>query len=55
VVAVQYVSELLPPTGLLFVLQVIHEHGEQRWSDIDRGKLLIRPLELSGNSGSSLI
>jgi hypothetical protein len=31
-----YVSELRPPTGLLFVSQVIYEHGELRWNDIDR-------------------
>jgi hypothetical protein len=48
-----YVSELRPPTGLLFVTQVIYEHGEQCWSNIDRGRLLIRPPELSGNHKSS--
>jgi len=30
-----YVSELLPPIGLLFV---IYEYGEPRWNDIVRGK-----------------
>jgi hypothetical protein len=37
-----YVSELRPPTGLLFISQVIHEHGEP-WRDDDAGwgKLLI--------------
>jgi hypothetical protein len=28
-------------------------YGESRWNDIDRGKLLIRPQELSGNSINS--
>jgi hypothetical protein len=32
------VSELQPPTGLLFILQVIYEFGEPRWNDTDRGK-----------------
>jgi hypothetical protein len=31
-----YVSELLPLTGLLFILQVIYEHAEPWWNDIDR-------------------
>jgi hypothetical protein len=44
-----YVSELRPPTGLLFIHQVIHEHGEWWWNDVDRGKLKIRPTEFSGN------
>jgi hypothetical protein len=30
------VSELQPPTGLLFIHHMIHEHGEPRWNDIDR-------------------
>jgi hypothetical protein len=47
-----YVSELRPPTGLLFIPQVIYEHGEPWWNDISRGKLLIRPQELSGNPTS---
>jgi hypothetical protein len=33
--------------------QVIYEHGEPRWNDIDRGKLLISPAYLSGNPNSS--
>jgi hypothetical protein len=33
-----YVSKLLPPTGLLFILQIIHEYGEPWWDDIDRRK-----------------
>jgi hypothetical protein len=37
----------------LFILQVIHEHGEPWWCDIGRGKLLIRSPELSGNPTSS--
>jgi hypothetical protein len=31
-------SELRPSTGLLFIPQVISEHGEPRWNDTDRGK-----------------
>jgi hypothetical protein len=31
-----YVSELQPPTGLPFILQMTYEHGEARWNDIDR-------------------
>jgi hypothetical protein len=31
-----YVSELRPLAGLLFVPQVIYEYGEPRWNDIDR-------------------
>jgi hypothetical protein len=37
----------------LFILLVTYEHGELWWNDIRRGKLLIRPPELSGNSTSS--
>jgi hypothetical protein len=49
-----YISELRPPTGLLFISQVIYEHGEPWWNDcVDRGKLLILPPELSGNPTSS--
>jgi hypothetical protein len=48
-----YVSELRPPTGPLSTAQVIYEHGEPRWSDIDRGKLLILSPDLSGNLISS--
>jgi hypothetical protein len=32
---------------------VIYEHGEIWATDIDRGKLLIHPSELSGNPTSS--
>jgi hypothetical protein len=31
-----YVSELQPPTGLLFISEVIYEHGEPWRNDIDR-------------------
>jgi hypothetical protein len=48
-----YVSELLPPKGLLFILQVIYEHEKTWWNYIDREKLLIRPSELSVNLASS--
>jgi hypothetical protein len=41
--------ELWPPTGLVFILQVIYEHGEPWWNDIGRRKLLIHALELFGN------
>jgi hypothetical protein len=44
-----YVSELQSPTGLLF------EHGKPWWNDADRGKLLIRPPEFSGNPISRVI
>jgi hypothetical protein len=33
-----YVSELRPPTGLLFMPWMLYEYGETRWNDIDRGK-----------------
>jgi hypothetical protein len=33
-----YVSELLPLTDILFIPQMIHEYGERRWNDIGRGK-----------------
>jgi hypothetical protein len=39
--------------GLLFIPQVIYEHGEPWWNDIDRGKLFIHPSELYGNPTSS--
>jgi hypothetical protein len=37
----------------LFIPQVIYEHGEPWWSvDVDRGKLLTRPPELSATDTS---
>jgi hypothetical protein len=52
-----YVSELRPPKGLLFIPYVMYEHGEPRWNDMDREKLLIRPAKpyssKSGGSGRS--
>jgi hypothetical protein len=39
--------------GLLFTPQVIYGHGEPWWNDIYRGKHVICPPELSGNSTSS--
>jgi hypothetical protein len=42
-----YVSELRLPAGLLFILPRIYEHREPWLSDVDRGKLLIRPPECS--------
>jgi hypothetical protein len=44
-----------PPTGLLVILQAIYEHGELWWNDVDGGKLLIRPSQLSGNLTSRII
>jgi hypothetical protein len=37
----------------LFIPEVIHEHEETWWNDIDRGTLLIRPPELSGKPTST--
>jgi hypothetical protein len=31
---------------------VIYEHGDPWWNDMNKGKLLIRPPELSGNPTS---
>jgi len=50
-----YVSELRPPMDILFVPQVIYEHGEPWRNEVDRGKPLISPPELSGNSTSGVI
>jgi hypothetical protein len=47
-----HVSDLRAPTSILLILQVIYEHGEPWWNNMDRGKLLIRPQELSGNPAS---
>jgi hypothetical protein len=41
-----YVSELRPPTGMLFVPQVMYEYIKPRWNNIVRLKLLIRPSSL---------
>jgi hypothetical protein len=30
-------SELLPPTSLLFITQMRYEYEELSWNDIDRG------------------
>jgi hypothetical protein len=49
----EYVSELRLPTGLLLMSQVTYDHEEPRWNYIGRGKLLIRPPELSCNITSS--
>jgi hypothetical protein len=51
----EYVSELRTPPGLLFISQVIYEHGEPMWNNIDSIKLLIRPPELSGNPTGRII
>jgi hypothetical protein len=34
---------------------VIYDRGEPWWNDIDKGKLLIHPPELSGNPSSHLV
>jgi hypothetical protein len=34
-----YVPELWPPTGLLFIPQMVYKSGELQWNDIVRGKL----------------
>jgi hypothetical protein len=34
----EYVSELWPLMGLLFIPQIIHESGDPWWNDNDRGK-----------------
>jgi hypothetical protein len=49
-----YVSELLPITGLSFIPQVIYEYGEPWWNDdVNRRKLLTHlatlPAETSGS------
>jgi hypothetical protein len=49
------VPELRPPTGLVFIPQLIHQHLEPRWNNIDRAKLRMRPPELSGNPNSRVI
>jgi hypothetical protein len=41
-----YISELRPPTGLLFIPQVIYEHGEPWWNDIDMEKLIFHQCSL---------
>jgi hypothetical protein len=43
------VSELRPPTGLLFILRGECEDGDPWWNDIDKGS----PPELSGKPTSS--
>jgi hypothetical protein len=42
-----YVSELRPPTGLLFIPQVLYDYGEPWWNDIDRVKPKILEKNLS--------
>jgi hypothetical protein len=46
------ISDLRPPT-VIYITRVIYEHREQWWNDAERGKIQIRPLELSGNPTSS--
>jgi hypothetical protein len=47
-----YVSELRQPAGLLFVSQVIYEHIQPLWNDVDRGNSWFVH-QSSGNSTSS--
>jgi hypothetical protein len=44
-----YISELQPPTGLLFIPQIIYEYREPWWNNTDREKLLICPPDFSAN------
>jgi hypothetical protein len=48
-----YVSELQPPVGLLFISQVICEHEEKWLNDINRKNILIRSPEISDNPNIS--
>jgi hypothetical protein len=50
-----FASELRPTSGLLFIPEVIYEHAGLQWNDIDWGKLLIRPTELSCNPTAELL
>jgi hypothetical protein len=43
------VSELQPPTGILFIPQVIYEHGEPWWWYVHQGSLANLPAESSGS------
>jgi hypothetical protein len=42
-------------TDILFIRQVIFEHGERWWNDMDRRKLQILPLNLSGSPTSRIV
>jgi hypothetical protein len=33
-----YVSELRPPTSLLFILQMVYKYEEPLWINTDKGK-----------------
>jgi hypothetical protein len=46
-----YISELLPPTDLLFIPQMIDEFREQRWNNIDR----MKPNNLEKNLSSDTL
>jgi hypothetical protein len=43
----EHVSELRQRTGLLSTPQVIYEHGNPRWNDVDWGNFPTRPREHS--------
>jgi hypothetical protein len=49
------VRKLQPPTSLLFIRQVIREHGQTWWNITDRGEFLISLPNLSGNPTSRVI
>jgi hypothetical protein len=51
----EYVSELLPPTGLLFISQVIYEHGERWWMISTGVNSRFFHRALSGNRNSTAI
>jgi hypothetical protein len=48
-----YVLELPPPTGLLFIPSI--KHGKPLWNFVDRRKLLIHPPELCVNPTSRVM
>jgi hypothetical protein len=48
-----YISELRPLASLIVIPQVIYEHGEVWCNNVQKGKLLVRPPELSANPTSS--
>jgi hypothetical protein len=42
-----FISEMWPPLGLLFIPRLIYEYGQQWWNDdVDKWKLPICPPEL---------
>jgi hypothetical protein len=49
----EHVSELRQTISSLFIPQLIYEHVEPLWNDIDRERLLTPSPELSGNPTNS--